>query len=89
MARPANDDDPQVETSPLSGPVAHDGITVDVQIYRLAGTSDGWQLEVVDHEGASTVWDDLFATDQDAYQEFNRTIATEGIRSFLEGPTKH
>ena len=38
----------------------------------------------VDHDGASTVWNDLFATDQDAYEEFERTIKMEGIRTFLD-----
>ena len=42
-----------------------DGITVKVLIYRLQ-SEGGWSLEVVDHQGASTVWSDLFATDQDA-----------------------
>jgi hypothetical protein len=28
--------------------------------------------------------DDSFATDQDAYDEFYRTLEVEGIRSFLE-----
>jgi hypothetical protein len=51
-----------------------------------------WTLEVIDPEGGSTVWDDRFATDQDAYDEFYRTLEVDGIRSFLEdrpGSTKH
>jgi hypothetical protein len=28
-----------------------------------------------------TVWDDTFADDQDAYDEFYRTLESEGIRS--------
>jgi hypothetical protein len=43
-------------------------------------------LEVVDHTNASTVWDNLFATDQDAYAEFYEALETEGIRSFSETP---
>ena len=28
-------------------------------------------------------WDELFATDEDAYAEFERTVAEEGMRAFL------
>jgi hypothetical protein len=59
---------------------------VIVQIYRLADGTDGWSLEVIDHEQASTVWDHLFATDEAAYAEFYRTLEAEGIRSFAERP---
>ena len=81
-----NDDDPEIESSPLCTSVTRDGVTVRVQIYRLAGSGEGWSLEVVDEEGGSTVWDDLFANDQDAYDEFCRTLDTEGILSFFGRP---
>ena len=77
---------PEIETSPLSGRLTREGVTVDVQIYRIAAANEGWTLEVVDDEGASTVWDDTFATDQDAYDDFYRMLETEGIRSFSEDP---
>jgi hypothetical protein len=50
-----------------------------------------WVLEVVDHEGASTVWDERFAAEQTAMDEVKRTIETEGMASFLSDPdeTKH
>jgi hypothetical protein len=78
-----DDDDPEIEYSPLCEEVTRDGLTVRVQIYRLKTGSDGWSLEVVDHENASTVWDDLFATDHEALAEFSRTLEDEGIQSFL------
>jgi hypothetical protein len=79
-----NDDrDPEIEYSPLCGEVTKDGLTVSVQIYRLKMGSNGWSLEVVDHENASTVWDDLFATDHEALAEFSRTLEDEGIQSFI------
>ena len=78
------DEDPEIEESPLSGTVTRDGITVRVEIYRLVEGDESWTLEVIDHEGASTVWDDRFATDKDAYAEFYRTLEAEGIRSFLD-----
>jgi hypothetical protein len=42
-------------------------------------TKDGVTVEV------STVWDDLFPSDQEAYEEFERTVAKEGIRTSLDG----
>jgi hypothetical protein len=55
--------------------------TLRVEIYRIAGRGEGWSLEVIDREGTSTVWDDTFATDQDAYDEFSRALESEGVRS--------
>ena len=81
--------DPEIEHSPLSRDVTCNGINVKVQIYRLQGTEGGWSLEVVDHQGASTVCSDLFATDRDAYEEFERTVTTEGIGTFLNDPTSN
>jgi hypothetical protein len=81
------DDDPEIEYSPFCGELTRDGVTVRVEIYRLAGAAEGWSLEVIDQEGASTVWDDLFATDQEAYAEFYRTLEKEGIRSFSDRPS--
>jgi hypothetical protein len=86
------DEDPEIEESPLSGIVTRDGVAVRVEIYRLVEGDESWTLEVIDHEGTSTVWDDRFATDKEAYDEFYRVLETDGIRSFLEGQpesTKH
>jgi len=63
--------------------VRRDGTTVKLQIYRLKGGTEGWSLEVVDDNGGSTVWEELFATDEDARDEFYRTLDAEGIRSFF------
>jgi hypothetical protein len=80
-------DDPELEFSPLCGSVTRDGVSVRVEIYRLAERDEGWSLEVIDEDDASTVWDDTFATDHEAYAEFARTLELEGIRSFRERPT--
>jgi hypothetical protein len=32
-----------------------------------------------------TVWDDLFASDEEAFAEFQRTVAEEGIQIFIGG----
>jgi uncharacterized protein len=74
-------DEPQLVFSTLSKRVTRDGIAVDVQIYRGKDEKE-WLLEVVDHLGGSTVWDDRFATDVEALQEAMATIEAEGIGSF-------
>jgi hypothetical protein len=78
-----DENDPEIEYSPLCEEVTRDGLTVRVQIYRLKTGNEGWSLEVVDHEDASTVWEDLFETDHEALAEFSRTLEAEGIQSFL------
>ena len=83
-----DEDDPEIEYSPLCEEVTRDGLTVRVQIYRLKNGDSGWSLEVIDQEGASTVWEDLFATDQGAFAEFSQTLETEGIQSFLTDRTR-
>lgn len=77
--------DPKIFTSRLSGPVTQDGISVDVLIYRLEDSYE-WALEVVDAEGTSTVWDELFRSAEDAHAEFVRTLKDEGILCFLRDP---
>ena len=43
-----------------------------------------WSLEVVDHNGTSTVWSETFATDRHAHAALIETLETEGIRSFSD-----
>lgn len=61
--------------------VARNGKTVSVQIYS-SGKND-WILEVVDEDNNSTVWDDPFPTDDEAFQEFERTLEEEGIEAMI------
>jgi len=56
---------------------------VEVSIVRLENET-AWSLEVVDPSGGSTVWDDLFSSDEEAYATFERTVAEEGIGTFVE-----
>ena len=83
-----DEDDSEIEYSPFCEEVTRDGLTVRVQIYRLKSADSGWSLEVIDQEGASTVWDDLFATDHEAFAEFSQTLEVEGIQSFLMDRTR-
>ncbi|GJD47172.1 hypothetical protein AFCDBAGC_5058 [Methylobacterium cerastii] len=84
-------EDREIEYAPLTGSVTRDGLTVDVKIYRFAGTDDPWQLEVVDDKNWSTVWDDQFQTAEDAYFAFNEAVEEDGMMSFLgdSGSTVH
>lgn len=82
--------DRELEHSPLSGLFTREGITVEVQIYRFAGSSYAWALEVVDQEGGLTVWTESFFTDQAARKAFLRAVEEDGMRQFLEpGETLH
>lgn len=75
--------DPKIVDSPLSRRVTRDGITVEVAIIRLEHESK-WSLEVINSANTSIVWDDLFPTDEAAYAEFERTVAEDGMKTFLD-----
>jgi hypothetical protein len=76
------------EFSDFSGEFVDDEISLSLRIYRVAGTHHDWTLEVVDEDGNTTVWNDTFDTDQEAYEEFLAIVQREGIRTFLEGPVQ-
>jgi hypothetical protein len=75
-----------LEYSDFSGEFIEDDVVVRIAIYRPVGSADGWTLEVIDHTGASSVWDDAFETDQAAYEEFLATVQRDGIETFLDEP---
>ena len=75
--------EPNIIYSSLGRVLTLDGVTVDVKIYRLEHDPQ-WALEVVNEEGTSTVWDDLFDTDDQAYAAFQLTVEEEGMRAFLD-----
>lgn len=66
-----------------AGTVTGQGITVDVHIIRLED-EPRWTLEVVNHSGTSTVWDDSFVTDDAAWAAFRRTVEAEGMHAFID-----
>jgi hypothetical protein len=61
--------------------VTRDGQTIKVEIY--SSVKNDWILEVVDEDNNSTVWDGEFETDDEAFQEFERTLKEEGIESMI------
>jgi len=74
-----------MDRSPLSQKLVRDGIAVDIQIsYDVE--QRGWILEVIDHEGGWTAWNEPFPTDRSALDAALLTIETEGVTSFLTGP---
>jgi len=75
--------DPNIIFSGLCQDYNHGAISVRVDIYRLEN-EPGWSLEVINEKGTSIVWDDLFDTDQAAFEEFLRTVEKEGVESFLD-----
>jgi hypothetical protein len=77
------DHEPNIVTSSFSRRVTGDGVTVIVWICRRE-TAATWTLEVVNAAGTSTVWDDLFPSDEAANEEFLRTVADEGMTAFLD-----
>lgn len=74
---------PKIEHSEFSGEFEDDGVTVLVDIYREAGTQKDWTLEVISEEDDVTTWEEPFATDKDAWEEFLATCEKDGIRSFF------
>ena len=78
-------EDPKIIDSPFSCRVEQDGMSVQILIYRLEDTE--WSLEIVAEDGTSTVWDDLFASDEDAKDEAMSAIETDGILSFSADDT--
>jgi hypothetical protein len=74
--------DPKIIDSPLSCVFKRDGQSVDVRIFRLEDTE--WSLEIVASDNSSTVWDDLFASDEAALTEALKAIEEDGIGSFSE-----
>lgn len=77
------DDFPDILRSPLCQTVTRDGVTVQVEIYRLAD-SEGWTLELVDEDGGSTVWEETFATDAAALAEFNEGLEELGLAGLID-----
>ncbi len=75
--------DPNIIFSGLSTTNSECGLDLRIDIYRLEDNPT-WSLEIVDDEGTSTVWDELFKTDQEALDEALKTIREEGASAFRD-----
>jgi uncharacterized protein len=69
----------------LERSVTEGDTTVEISIYRSPNSD--WILEVVDEYGNSTVYDDLFPTDQDALDEALSEIESHGIDVYVGEPS--
>lgn len=78
-------EDDEIIHSLLERSVTEGEMTVEISIYRSPNSD--WILEVVDEYGNSTVYDDLFPTDQDALDEALREIEAHGIEVFVGEPS--
>lgn len=67
----------EVVYSPLSRSVEHEGREFQIEIYQ-ADRPSSWLLEILDDEGASTVWDDVFEDEQEALEEAPSRRSTRG-----------
>ena len=62
-----------------------DGKSIKIEIYRMPDT--GWNVQVVDTFGNSTVWDDEFESDKEALQFVLAEIERDGIDEFIGPPS--
>lgn len=69
--------------SPLSRSLSQDNMTVEISIFRDPAASDGWMLEASDNEGEVVSWDETFATDEEALDEFISMVAENGLRDVM------
>ena len=74
---------PGISRSPLCQSFTADGITVQIEIYRLEDTS-GWTLELIDAEGGAIVWEQQFATDAAAFAEFTEGLEKMGLEKLIQ-----
>lgn len=70
------------ERSQLSGRYTDNGTTVIVEIFRPSGSA-AWRMEVTSLEEQATDWNETFASDQEAWDEFIYVVNIEGISVFL------
>jgi hypothetical protein len=56
-------------------------LKVKIEVYKA--NDAGWVLEIVDEQWNSTVWDDLFTSAKEAFNEGIRAIEEGGIESFI------
>ena len=68
--------------SERSGSFLVEGVRIEVNICTL-DPAEGWTLEVVNQHGTSTVWEDVFATEEEAWDAFVQAVEVEGVKAFF------
>ncbi len=66
-----------------SSEITRDGKTVRIDVYPDG--EGGWVLEIVDPDWNSSVWDETFATAEEAMRTGVEAVEKEGIGAFI-GP---
>ncbi len=67
-----------------SSEITRDGKTVRIDTYPDG--EGGWILEIVDQDWNSSVWDETFATAQEAMRAGVEAVEKEGIDAFIGSP---
>ena len=80
----AEGDEPNLVTSAKSQQVIIDGYPFSIEICRMEN-EETWTLEVVDVNGTSHVWDDVFLSDKDARNAAIQALEAEGAIAFMLG----
>jgi len=75
--------EPNITTSSKTQKVLVKDHSISIEIYKLEGTS-GWTLEVINDQGTSIVWDELFGSDEDALTMALDTLDEEGLTIFAD-----
>jgi hypothetical protein len=75
--------EPNITTSSKAQKVLVEDHSISIEIYKLEGTS-GWTLEVINDQGTSIVWDELFGSDDDALAIALETLDEEGLAIFTD-----
>tara|TARA_R110000737_G_scaffold26627_4_gene45411 strand:- start:19314 stop:19583 length:270 start_codon:yes stop_codon:yes gene_type:complete len=79
-----NENEPNPIRSSKSLRAVIQGHPFSIEIYRLE-TEATWTLEVIDHTGASHVWNEQFSSDREARDSAIYTLETEGPAAFIVG----
>jgi len=76
-------EEPNLVTSSLSSHATIEETKVRIEIYRLEH-EDNWQLEAIDQEGTSVVWEETFSDDNEALNLALKDLQKEGLSMFRE-----
>jgi hypothetical protein len=69
------------EEQTISETITQDDQSIELQV--SSDQDDKWWLQLVDKDGNNTVWEDPFASSDDALAEGRSAIKEEGIATFI------
>lgn len=86
ISPPEGDVEPVIIMSPLCQTIERDGHSLEVKIYHGdEEKSKAWVLEVVDAQGISHVFEEVFETDKEALDTLMDELDEYGVVDFLCG----